>query len=447
MTSENAFRDSVQLLQKLHRLIAGGQDGSDEGEAVRAEMDPLWYAMSEAERDRLKGLSEDLYILAEGGARQTSMSADEKARWNEEATTVLTKMFAGQDVDAALTFLRKPIPNDVPLYVTPFMQARCWEQLGEIELALKFLQEAERLDPHQAVCVVILLQKNGQIEEAAKHAERIIDNKESTSEELYQAASALLCKARQMNPSQMKENLQGIVSVLERALRLFLTTSREAREIPIGDRYIITMLGFVHQLMGNKETALRLYNDGLARYPNEPTLLTFRGLARIDGDEPSALRDFQVAVHAGARSRWAYYFLARNALRNQNYLDAWEFSLRAIELAGQSRTSRNQKSVDPQLAQLYEWLGIAMAEMGQPKQRILENLKKAESLDPQNGRIRANIGVAEARSTGRAIANGWRIESDDPWEEASPEEFHEDQPLRDLFIERSDVSLTKLSQV
>jgi len=442
VTTAHAFRDSVQLLQKLHGLIAAGQDASDEAEALRAEMDPLWYAMSELEQERLKGLSEDFYILAE----QTDMSAEEKARWNEEATTVLTRTFAGQDVDAALKFLRKPIPKGQPRDIVAFMQARCWEHLGEADLALLFLREAERLDPHQAVCVVILLQKLGRIEEAAHHAERIIDNKQSTSEELYQAASALLSKARQMHPSHAKENFQRIVSVLERALRVFLTTPKEKREIPIGDRFIITMLGFVHQLIGNKETALRLYNEGLARYPNEPALLTFRGLAQIDVDRSSALSDFRIAVQAGARSRWAYYFLANEALRNQKHLEAWALSLRAIELAEQARKPRNQQSLDPQLAQLYEWLGIAMAELGQPKDRILENFQKAESLDPRNERIRGNGRVAEARNGGSVVANGWRIEPSDASKLAVRSEFHEDQPSPDLFIKRSDTSLTRLAQ-
>src|SRR5260370_42154433 len=134
-----------------------------------------------------------------------------------------------------------------------------------------------------------------------------------------------------MHSSHAKENFQRIVAVLERALRVLLTTPKEKREIPIGDRFIITMLGFVHQLIGNKETALRLYNEGLARYPNEPALLTFRGLAQIDVDRSSALSDFRIAVQAGSRTSWAYSFLANVAHRNHKLIAIWSRALQYID--------------------------------------------------------------------------------------------------------------------
>src|SRR5947208_4453262 len=119
--TERAFHRCARLLQELHRLIAAGQDDGDEAEALRAEMDPLWYAMTEEERDRLGGLSEDFYILAEGGAKQAAMAPEEKARWAEEATAVFSRMFAGRDVDASLKFLRRPVPHDRPRFIVPFL--------------------------------------------------------------------------------------------------------------------------------------------------------------------------------------------------------------------------------------------------------------------------------------------------------------------------------------
>ena len=82
--TEPAFHRCARFLQELHHLMTAGQDDSDEAEALRAEMDPLWYAMTEEERDRIGGLSEDLYILAEGGAKQTSMPPEERGRCRVE---------------------------------------------------------------------------------------------------------------------------------------------------------------------------------------------------------------------------------------------------------------------------------------------------------------------------------------------------------------------------
>src|SRR5439155_1999649 len=228
-TAEHAFHRCAQLLEQLHSLIADGKDDTEEAETCRAEMDPLWYLMSEVEQDRISGLSEDLYLLGEGGTQQVAMSAEDEARWAKEAVSVFSRMLAGGDADVVLKFLRQPAPDNRPRYIIPFLQARCWERLGENELALLFMKEAERLDPRQAVCVLLIQEKLGRAEEAAEYAERIITNKESTGEELYLAAATLLRPARRMRPAEARPIFQRVVSILERALQVFLTTSRDRR--------------------------------------------------------------------------------------------------------------------------------------------------------------------------------------------------------------------------
>ena len=206
-TTEQAFHRCAQFLQDLHRLIAAQQEESDEAEALRAEMDPLWYAMTAEEQGRLGGLSEDLHVLAEGGAKQVVMSSEENARWTAEANKVLPLIFTGQDVNAALKFLRRPSPADRLPHIVPFLQARCWERLGEEEVSLQFMKEAERLDPRQAVCVLNILEKLGRAPEAAQYAERIIENPSSSGEELYQAAATLLQQARRMRRAEARPQL------------------------------------------------------------------------------------------------------------------------------------------------------------------------------------------------------------------------------------------------
>ena len=88
-----------------------------------------------------------------------------RRRWSEQAKESLAG-FAGGDCGRALDFLRGPSPPGIPAHVIPFLQARCWEKLGLLEVAVRFMKEAERSDPHQAVAVLFLLQKAGRAEEA-----------------------------------------------------------------------------------------------------------------------------------------------------------------------------------------------------------------------------------------------------------------------------------------
>jgi len=45
-----AYYKYVNLLNKLKDLISTGADDSPEAEALRNEMDPLWFQLSESER-------------------------------------------------------------------------------------------------------------------------------------------------------------------------------------------------------------------------------------------------------------------------------------------------------------------------------------------------------------------------------------------------------------
>src|SRR5262249_37387234 len=155
----------------------------------------------------------------------------------------------------------------------------------------------------QAVCVLNILETLGRIEEAVQYAERIAADPDAKAEELYQAAATFLRRARQMGPTKSARPVfQKIVSILERSLRVFLITDRDKREVPDGDRYIITMLGFCHEQLGNVDIAVQLYSDGLARYPGDDALLTFRGLVLIDTDLFKGLDDCRRAVRAGSLS-------------------------------------------------------------------------------------------------------------------------------------------------
>ena len=56
----------VRGIREMHRLIAAGQEDSPAAEALRDATDRPWQALTEVERKRASGLSEDLYSIMEG---------------------------------------------------------------------------------------------------------------------------------------------------------------------------------------------------------------------------------------------------------------------------------------------------------------------------------------------------------------------------------------------
>jgi hypothetical protein len=137
-------------LRALHALDVQGKHNSDEADAVRDQMDAPWDAMTSEEEERMRWLSEDLYVVAEGGPPCEAMTENELNAWKQELEQHKNRYLQG-DVDAWLAFWRKPRPSNfpapigIPLVVIRFFQAQCWENLGDPETAAFFRKAAENL--------------------------------------------------------------------------------------------------------------------------------------------------------------------------------------------------------------------------------------------------------------------------------------------------------------
>jgi hypothetical protein len=135
-------RAFARLLRQLHALDKEGKNDGEEADAIREQMESLWQTLNATEQERFKELSGDLYSL-EREPQPVAMSPPERKQWAEEAKAAFAAG-NGDKVDTILAFLRRPFPRDVPTFAIPFLQARCWARLGDLETALLFMQEAER---------------------------------------------------------------------------------------------------------------------------------------------------------------------------------------------------------------------------------------------------------------------------------------------------------------
>jgi hypothetical protein len=121
----------ARLLREMHRLVGEGKGDSDEAELVADAMEAPWYAMTSQEQTRMRGLATDLNALKEGCPKRVEMNPQELGHWQSLAKKIFIGGEVG-DVDTALNFLRQPVPGGLPRYVTPFLQSRCWDKLGDL---------------------------------------------------------------------------------------------------------------------------------------------------------------------------------------------------------------------------------------------------------------------------------------------------------------------------
>ena len=67
--SNPSYQAVIRGLLRMHRLALAGQDESEEAESLRESMNEPWEGLSKLERERVTGLSKDLYEMSDRPAQ------------------------------------------------------------------------------------------------------------------------------------------------------------------------------------------------------------------------------------------------------------------------------------------------------------------------------------------------------------------------------------------
>jgi tetratricopeptide (TPR) repeat protein len=368
--------------ERLANLIGTAAGDSPEAEGIRAALGPLWKRATNFER--MRGLAIDLRALAEGGPKVIEMTPSDAAAWGKEAQAIRDSIFLGQDLDRALAFLRRPHPP-IPAApdALPWLQAKCWEQLGDDETALLFYREAARLERRNTSAVVTILERLGRFEEAAEVAEAVIRSPDAGPEELYVATSPLLALTRKRSRDEAKPLFERVIEILGRATNLVDEGPVSPQRDEVWRRINFARAACLRDL-GRVDDALQTLDAAIAKAPQDPMLLAFRGYLKAMKDPTGALSDFASAVRYGSVSFWPYFFLSRHALQEARWAEAVKWAKRAMKFA-----------VIPVVrAEAFEVIAIAESNLGLPAEVVVETFDQAVELAPSNERIRNNREVA-----------------------------------------------------
>jgi tetratricopeptide (TPR) repeat protein len=371
-------------LERLANLVATAAADTPEAETLRAALGPIWQGATNHKRERMRGLAEDLCALAEAGPKVVQMSPSDAADWQAEAQAIRDSVLLGRDLDKALTFLRRPHPPiQAAPDVLPWLQAKCWEQLGDDETALVFYREAARLDRRNAAAIITILEKLRRFEEAAEVGASVIRSSDAGPEELYAATSPLLALTRGRPRAEANMLFEQVIKTLRRAKDLTEEGACSAPPDELRRRISFALAACLREL-GRADEARQTLDAAIAKAPQDPILLSFRGYLRAMTDPAGALSDFASAVRYGAASFWPFFFLSRHALQKGAWAEALASANRAMEFA----------AVPIALAEAYEVIAIAQSKLGLPAEEVVANFDRAVALAPSNDRIRNNREVA-----------------------------------------------------
>jgi tetratricopeptide (TPR) repeat protein len=377
----------IQALRRLHELIAADQDDTPEGDAVRDGMDGPWYELSEAEQNRINGLSEDLYSISDPPEDPRPMDPQVQRKWAEANAA----RHAGE-WDKSLEILRRWKRHFDPALLS-YLRGTVWQDAGDSATASLFFQHASSLEPGNEAYTSAYLHALGECnpEAALACAKEILSfDVDHPPFVVVEAARIRYKSARRMAKADALPFLRELTPILERTLeRLQSDEARESLTFEATYVNICSLLGYCYEDLGDSQAALRYYNLALAADPNDIALLVSRGILRYDRD-PAAVSDFEQAIRIGYPFVWPYFYLAHHYLVNNRFDDCRRMCERALEFPATSNEIRGD---------LNEWRAISMAEQGFPAGQVRSAFEEAVRLAPDSERIRQNFEVFERAST------------------------------------------------
>jgi hypothetical protein len=133
------YTQSIQGLRRLHELAASGQEDTPAAEAVRDRLEHPWNLLSEVEKERITGLSEDLYSIIEPSEQAEPM--------NPQAERKLIEAYEARqsgEWDKALDLLRCWGRYLEPAELSN-LRGSIWHEAGDYETAALFFRHASQL--------------------------------------------------------------------------------------------------------------------------------------------------------------------------------------------------------------------------------------------------------------------------------------------------------------
>ncbi len=373
-----AYVDTIRGLLRLHYLTENGQDESPEADALRDRLEPLWHDLTDLEKKRITGLSEDLYSISDPFPEQLPMS--------HEAHRGLSDAIAASragDPDVALALLRR-WSRHLDRAKLSFERGCVWEEEGDSETALPFFEHAVKLCPGDdtyAVMYLSALDKSQPDASVSRSREIIAKADVEPPMVVARAALVIATSAFRVPEPEALPLLRKLMSALNGALTRLHASGMLANPLLVATHTsIIRTLGFCYLRMGEYQAAVDCLGVGLLVDPTDDSLLIARGTLRYGADS-LATDDFEQAIRQGSTKVWPYFFMAHYHLFHNRFSECRRLCERALQLPGSDDVQAN----------LNEWLAISEAELGFPPERVRSAFEAAIRLAPDFERIKSNL--------------------------------------------------------
>ena len=253
-------------------LMAQGKSETDEADALRDAMEPHWHGLNEAEMERVRWLSEDLYAL-EGKEMLTEVSANQRTHaW---LASRLQAAQENEEWDTVLALLRYG-PEYLSSAEVAYYRGFAYSKLGIQPIALLFYEFAQQQTPFVEDAIMqsmILLFFLNRTPEAIEKANRLIEGQETRPDRLFVAAMTLF-QAAHIVPEEVKpELIDRVIFAIEEALKR-VPMNKDADILQRFKAQPFVTLGFCYLSQGSYDEATAAFNNALKIEPTNQIALT-----------------------------------------------------------------------------------------------------------------------------------------------------------------------------
>jgi tetratricopeptide (TPR) repeat protein len=411
LQTPSSFEKVLAGFMHLHQLELVGENDSAAADRARDDMDQNWSILSECEKARLNGLSEDLYSLSDEIRTETKPLNPQVKAGLEEAQSARV----ARDFDRALSLYRRWQNYLKPEWIS-YLRGSIWNEMGQFRLSLYFIEHAHKLNPSNGNLNAIYLTAIERVEpeKAKEFGLKIIRNSgDYGMEEILSASTVLLKYLWTHHKQQEQELLSQIIRAISDQLAMteLLESEPFSEVVPLS----YGMLGFCKDLKGQTQDAFEDYQKAL-RYGCRPDLIwVAQGISQY-GNHPDSLKDFQSAIDLGTPMIWPYFYLAHDHLVHGRYQEVLKNCEWALSRTGSSKL----------FSELHHWQAIAMAQQAYPESEVRKFFEKAIEYDPHNQMAKDNF---------MAFHNTATMNHPIPWETPDADSMRASSLSAELFFE------------
>ncbi len=372
-----ALKQYVSLLIRLHAAMREGDE--ETADELRDQMDAPGLLLDEDEIRLVKGVSADLYMLADAEILKPSGYSRQELRRRLDAALMPF------EIHTTLALLRKAERPSLRANIA-YSRYLAYQRLGLDEVARAFLLYAAELNPLHTGYKTNILIFFGDMSQATLIREiitPILSNPGADPALVVHAASELVFLLRYAHADVSRTELGQARRRVQQILNSIASRSLSSNDIILG----WLTIGMIYEELGRTARAREAYQEAASVDKNYALPWQILGNSWFKEASAKALPFFQRAVELDTTDPFPYLVVANDALERDDYLKARELGDKLLEMI----VSRGGATASPHLsAQVYEFLGLMEAQQNGPSQAAVEYFEEAVKIEPDNKRLTAN---------------------------------------------------------